>query len=211
MNHYSNYDYLFKVLIIGDSSVGKSSILLRYVENMFTELFLSTIGVDFKIKMLKYNDKDIKLQIWDTAGQERFKTITRSYYRGANAVIIVYDVTDIESFHHVSVWLDEMARNTDQNVKNIVPILVGNKIDKEKMRQVSQKDGLAYANEKNIDFIEVSSKTGENVEKIFDILVPKLISKKCVVDNKINSQEKKNIELTTMVHPIKEDKGCCNH
>ena len=106
----SEYDYLFKLLLIGDSGVGKSCLLLRFADDTYTESYISTIGVDFKIRTIQLDGKTIKLQIWDTAGQERFRTITSSYYRGAHGIIVVYDTTEMESFNNVKQWLHEIDR-----------------------------------------------------------------------------------------------------
>ncbi|WBY58514.1 ras-related protein Rab-1B [Plasmodium yoelii yoelii] len=105
-----SYDSLFKILLIGDSGVGKSCLLLRFADDTYTDSYISTIGVDFKIKTIEIDDKIIKLQIWDTAGQERFRTITSSYYRGAQGIIIVYDVTDRDSFNNVKNWIIEIEK-----------------------------------------------------------------------------------------------------
>lgn len=166
-----SYEYLFKILIIGDSGVGKSSILLRFAEDTFTESYISTIGVDFKIRSIEQDNKIIKLQIWDTAGQERFRTITTSYYRGAHGIIIVYDVTDAESFTNVQQWLLEINRYSSENVTKI---LVGNKSDLEHRRVVSTFSGQEYAESLNIDFIETSAKNTNNVDKVFYDMATKI-------------------------------------
>ena len=119
-----DYEYLFKLLLIGNSGVGKSCILMRYADNSFTENFFNTIGVDFKIKTITLNDQVIKMQIWDTAGQDRFRTLTSSYYRGAHGIIIVYDVTSRDSFDNVRVWMQEIEKFASENVNKL---LVGNK------------------------------------------------------------------------------------
>ena len=120
------FDYTFKIVMIGDSGVGKSCILLRFADDKFNENFYATIGVDFRFKNVMVDDKSVKLQIWDTAGQERFKTITSAYYRGADGIIIVYDITDRNSFAHIKDWLDDVNKYTDNNP---LKIIVGNKID----------------------------------------------------------------------------------
>mmetsp|Transcript_9520 Transcript_9520/g.10680 ORF Transcript_9520/g.10680 Transcript_9520/m.10680 type:complete len:135 (-) Transcript_9520:279-683(-) len=120
------YEYLFKLRLIGNSGVGKSCILMRYADDMFTENFFNTIGVDFKIKTISLNDQVIKMQIWDTAGQDRFRTLTSSYYRGAHGIMIVYDVTSRESFDQVRQWMQEIEKFASKNVNKL---LVGNKCD----------------------------------------------------------------------------------
>jgi Ras-related protein Rab-1A len=116
------------VLLIGNSGVGKSSLLVRFAEDIFTDNFMPTIGVDFKIKTVDVDSKQIKLQIWDTAGQERFKTITSSYYKGAHGIIVVYDITDRESFSNIQTWMAEVEKHASDNISRI---LVGNKCDLE--------------------------------------------------------------------------------
>ncbi|EEB90600.1 hypothetical protein MPER_11169 [Moniliophthora perniciosa FA553] len=118
--HTSEYDYLFKLLLIGDSGVGKSCLLLRFADDTYTESYISTIGVDFKIRTIELEGKTVKLQIWDTAGQERFRTITSSYYRGAHGIIVVYDVTDNDTFTNVKQWLQEIDRYASGRATRIV-------------------------------------------------------------------------------------------
>merc|ERR1712196_737176 len=126
MANTAEYDYLFKLLLIGDSGVGKSCLLLRFADDTYTETYISTIGVDFKIRSIEIDGKVIKLQIWDTAGQERFRTITSSYYRGAHGIIVVYDITDEDSFTAVARWITEIERFAGQDVNKM---MVGNKAD----------------------------------------------------------------------------------
>jgi Ras-related protein Rab-1A len=160
----SDYDFLFKLLLIGDSGVGKSCLLLRFADDTYTESYISTIGVDFKIRTIELDGKTVKLQIWDTAGQERFRTITSSYYRGAHGIIIVYDITDRESFDNVKQWLNEIDRYACENVNKL---LVGNKCDMDSKRQVEYEEAKAFADERGIPFLETSAKDSTNVEKAF--------------------------------------------
>uniref|UniRef100_A0AC35TQD1 Ras-related protein Rab-1A n=1 Tax=Rhabditophanes sp. KR3021 TaxID=114890 RepID=A0AC35TQD1_9BILA len=158
------YDYLFKLLLIGDSGVGKSCLLLRFADDTYTESYISTIGVDFKIRTIDLEGKTIKLQIWDTAGQERFRTITSSYYRGAHGIIVVYDTTDQESFNNVKQWLQEIDRYACENVNKL---LVGNKCDLTEKRAVEESVAREYAEQLGIPFLETSAKNSNNVEQAF--------------------------------------------
>jgi len=165
MSMATEYDYLFKLLLIGDSGVGKSCLLLRFADHTYTESYISTIGVDFKIRTITTRDeKTIKLQIWDTAGQERFRTITSSYYRGAHGIIVVYDVTDQESFNNVKQWLNEIERYACEKVNKL---LVGNKCDLVSKKAVSYEAAKAFADKLDIPFLETSAKAATNVEKAF--------------------------------------------
>ncbi|CAL5436805.1 unnamed protein product [Camellia sinensis] len=157
-------DYLFKLLLIGDSGVGKSCLLLRFADDSYLESYISTIGVDFKIRTVEQDGKTIKLQIWDTAGQERFRTITSSYYRGAHGIIVVYDVTDQESFNNVKQWLSEIDRYASENVNKL---LVGNKCDLTAQKVVSYETAKEFADEIGIPFLETSAKNATNVEQAF--------------------------------------------
>jgi len=158
------YDYLFKLLLIGDSGVGKSCLLLRFADDTYTESYISTIGVDFKIRTIELDGKTIKLQIWDTAGQERFRTITSSYYRGAHGIIVVYDVTDQESFNNVKQWLQEIDRYACETVNKL---LVGNKCDLTTKKVVDYTTAKEYADTLGIPFLETSAKNATNVETAF--------------------------------------------
>eukprot|EP01103_Thecamoeba_quadrilineata_P007330 TRINITY_DN171_c0_g3_i1.p1 TRINITY_DN171_c0_g3~~TRINITY_DN171_c0_g3_i1.p1 ORF type:complete len:205 (-),score=20.71 TRINITY_DN171_c0_g3_i1:97-711(-) len=158
------YDYLFKLLLIGDSGVGKSCLLLRFADDTYTESYISTIGVDFKIRTIELEGKTIKLQIWDTAGQERFRTITSSYYRGAHGIIVVYDVTDQVSFNNVKQWLQEIDRYATENVNKL---LVGNKSDLVNKKVVDSNVAKEFADSKSIPFLETSAKNSTNVENAF--------------------------------------------
>jgi small GTP-binding protein len=166
----SSYDYMFKLLIVGESGVGKTCMLLRFADNVFEADCLSTIGVDFKVKQIELDGKRVKLQIWDSAGQERFRNITSSYYRNCSGIIIVYDVTKLESFNKVTEWIAEVRRF----VPTVPLIVVGNKCDLED-RQVSTEDGKQLAEKQGLIFLETSAKTNLNIETAFQELSKKLI------------------------------------
>jgi len=157
-------DYLFKLLLIGDSGVGKSCLLLRFADDTYTETYISTIGVDFKIRTVEIDGKVIKLQIWDTAGQERFRTITSSYYRGAHGIIVVYDVTEMDTFHAVERWMTEIERFAGPDVNKM---LVGNKCDMTNKKVVDYSTAKEFADGHGIPFFETSAKDNQNVEQAF--------------------------------------------
>ncbi|OJJ46330.1 hypothetical protein ASPZODRAFT_151893 [Penicilliopsis zonata CBS 506.65] len=153
-----------KLLLIGDSGVGKSCCLLRFSEDSFTPSFITTIGIDFKIRTIELDGKRVKLQIWDTAGQERFRTITTAYYRGAMGILLVYDVTDERSFQNIRTWFSNVEQHASEGVHKI---LIGNKCDWEEKRAVSTEQGQQLADELGIPFLEVSAKNNTNIEKAF--------------------------------------------
>jgi len=161
-----------KILIIGESSVGKSSLLLRFTEDTFDPEQSATIGVDFKVKTISVDGNRAKLAIWDTAGQERFRTLTPSYYRGAQGCILVYDVSSKQTFQRLDAWLSELE--TFSTKHDIVKMLVGNKIDKDN-REVSREEGLKFARKHRMLFIEASAKTKEGVQCAFEELVEKIL------------------------------------
>lgn len=202
-----NYDYLFKILLIGDSSTGKSSILTVYTDQIFNETFMSTIGVDFKIKTIQIDNRDVKLQIWDTAGQERFRTITTSYYRGVHGIFAVFDLSDRISFRNITNWLDEIARYAPENVPII---LIGNKSDLP--REISEIDAKKFADERNLIYFETSAKKNININESFDRMCNILVKKHAELNkNKKQDISKINIEKvqnndTTLNNP---NNSCC--
>eukprot|EP00931_Biecheleriopsis_adriatica_P123980 TRINITY_DN99052_c0_g1_i1.p1 TRINITY_DN99052_c0_g1~~TRINITY_DN99052_c0_g1_i1.p1 ORF type:complete len:198 (+),score=47.78 TRINITY_DN99052_c0_g1_i1:163-756(+) len=168
------YDHFVKLLLLGDSAVGKSSLLMRFCEDKFDTNFVLTIGVDFKWKIVQHNGKTVKLQVWDTAGQERFRTITPAYYRAAMGVVICYDICDKESFDHVEYWLEQLSQH---GVEGVHRVLVGNKADlAETHRAVSEEEGRQIASKHGIDFFETSAKSGVGVQEAFLSIADKIIS-----------------------------------
>lgn len=201
----TEYDYLFKLLLIGDSGVGKSCLLLRFADHTYTESYISTIGVDFKIRTIELDGKTIKLQIWDTAGQERFRTITSSYYRGAHGIIVVYDVTDSESFNNVKQWLNEIERYACETVNKL---LVGNKCDLVSKKAVNYETAKAFADKLDIPFLETSAKAATNVEKAFMTMAAEI---KQTVANKptIENKQKKEVVVGGGTDLSNSGGGCC--
>ncbi|CAF4093600.1 unnamed protein product, partial [Rotaria magnacalcarata] len=158
------YDHLFKLLLIGDSGVGKTCVLLRFCDSAFSTTFISTIGIDFKIRTIELDGRKIKLQIWDTAGQERFKTITTAYYRGAMGIMLVYDITSEKSFDNIKNWIRNIEEHASAEVERM---LIGNKCDMHDKRQVSREKGENLANDYGIKFMETSAKGNLNVDEAF--------------------------------------------
>jgi len=158
------YKHLFKYIIVGDTGVGKSCLLLQFSEKKFNPKHLLTIGVEFGSKIVDMDNKQIKLQIWDTAGQEKFRAITRSYYRGAAGALLVYDITRRDTFENLQIWLDDCLKFSNPN---IVIIIIGNKTDLESERQVPTEEGMEYARKNGFNFMETSAKNSDNVEEAF--------------------------------------------
>lgn len=204
-DYNSDYDYIYKILIIGNSGVGKSSILLRFTDNIFKDSFISTIGVDFKVKTIQLDNRIIKLQLWDTAGQERFKTITHSYYRGAHGVILVFDLTDKDSFNNLEMWLNEIK---SYNGNEIPILLVGNKEDLREDRKITEEEINEFVKEKSLVYLETSSKDDVNIYKIFESISRK-IKEQDLVPMNIFKLKKNLTENTTNIEFIKKKDNCC--
>ncbi|XP_010681762.2 ras-related protein RABA2a [Beta vulgaris subsp. vulgaris] len=177
------YDYLFKVVLIGDSGVGKSNLLSRFTRNEFCLESKSTIGVEFATRTLQVEGRTVKAQIWDTAGQERYRAITSAYYRGALGALLVYDTTKPTTFDNVSRWLKELRDHADAN---IVIMLIGNKTDLKHLRAVATEDAQSFAEKEGLSFIETSALEATNVEKAFQTILSeiyRIISKKSLSTN----------------------------
>merc|ERR1712100_913511 len=198
----SPYDLLIKLLLIGDSGVGKSCLLCRYSDDVFNSNFITTIGIDFKIRTIELDGAKIKLQIWDTAGQERFRTITQAYYRGAMGTLLVYDVTDDKSFNNIRTWM----RNIEQHAnEQVVKILLGNKCDMPDKKMVTWEQGNDLAKEYGIMFFETSAKTNVKVDEAFTAIARAIKDKKPATAPVAAPP----VQLTTTPEPKKKSGGCC--
>ena len=169
-----DYDYIFKIVLVGDTCVGKSCILVRFSDDIFVDNYVTTIGVDFRFKTMIVKNKVAKIQIWDTAGQERYRSITTAYYRGAAAILICCDMTNKESFNNLSNWIEEVSKYIDQGVDKMVLM---NKCDLSSERKVDSNDVSKFEKEKGIKVMEVSAKTGQGIDKAFEYIIEKLINK----------------------------------
>ncbi|KAL1823172.1 hypothetical protein DCAR_0311037 [Daucus carota subsp. sativus] len=206
------YDYLFKLVLIGDSGVGKSNLLSRFTRNEFNLESKSTIGVEFATKTLNVDSKVIKAQIWDTAGQERYRAITSAYYRGAVGALLVYDITRNITFENIERWLKELRDHTDPN---IVVMLIGNKSDLQHLAAVSTEDAKAFAERESLYFMETSALEATNVENAFKEVLSQIyhiVSKKAVeTGNEAASLPSKGETIN-----VKDDSsapkksGCCS-
>jgi len=197
------YDYLLKVVIVGDSGVGKSSLLKQFSNREFTGEYISTIGVDFEIKTLEIDNKIVKLQIWDTAGQERFQNITTSYYRGAHCIVLVYDVTQLDTFEHVHKWYQQINEHCNPNVHIL---LVGNKSDLADNRQVPYEDAEKMAQNLGISVFETSAKDATNVDEAFSYVAKQAINKGVPP---LAHQNTKNINIDGKEITKQQTSSCC--
>ena len=206
------YDYIFKLILIGSSGVGKSSILQRYIQKLFNAEYTCTIGVDFFMKTINIRDKSIKLQLWDTAGTQKFKSITTGYYRGANAAFVVFDLTSKSSFDSVSDWIENYYKYSNPDSEKHV-ILIGNKSDLKENREVTQEQIDNFTLNNKIKYFETSAKNGENIEECFYFIAEKLMNdlEEKGIENNIN--EKNDIINDESLKKNKIDiiggKKCC--
>jgi len=201
------YDHLFKVLLIGDTAVGKSSIMLRFCDDPFDPHLGSTIGVDFKVKMLQLRGKRVKMTIWDTAGQERFRTLTSSYYRGAQGIILVYDVTRQDTFDALDQWLREMEVYCPGGGAHVVKLRVGNTVDKDPV--VAREDAEDWARARGMLFLEASAKSNVGIAQAFEEVVEKILDNPVLLVNTAPGRQPSKVGLGAAPAPSDAGGLCC--
>ena len=208
-----NFHYLLKYVIIGDSGVGKSNILLQYINGKFVEDFKATVGVEFGAKNIEINNRIYRIQVWDTAGQEQFRSIARAYYKNSVCACIVYDITSRNSFNSIQNWIDDCTKQTP---KSILLILIGNKNDLNDKREVQYEEGAEFARKRNMIFLETSAKTGNNINDIFEKSVQQI--DKNILENKydltnencgIRRGKTDSFVLSVETTKKKKKKKCC--
>ena len=187
---YRKYDYFFKLLIIGDSNVGKQPFLSRFIDDSFTATYFPTVGLDVKVKIINFQNKNVKLHITDMAGEERFRSVTKTYYKGSHGIILMYDVTGRNSFNNIRNWMKQIEANADKSVRKV---LVGHKCD-EPNRVVTEEEGKKLAEEFNMGFFESSAKVNKNVSEVFYYLVKEIFIEKGIFEDEkgIKLSDRKN-------------------
>ena len=196
-----SYDQKIKIMILGETLVGKTAIITRYTKKIFAENYLTTVGIDFQNKQLNINGKKINVEIWDTAGQERFRNIAKTYFQSSDGFLLVYDITSKDSFNKLNDWYDQIKSNAPENSKCII---AGNKSDLEEKRQVKKEEGEKFASDNNLKFYETSAKDDKNINIVFELLSNEIVNdEKTIKRNKRSSQvlKKKNAKV--------EKKNCC--
>lgn len=193
---------IYKVILIGDPGTGKSCLLSRYVDNIFQHL-QPTMCLDFKQKNVTHNGQAIQVQVWDTAGMERTRALTKAYYRGADAILLCYDVTDVESFDSLNNWVTQYNSSNERG-ESITRIIVANKMDDQKKRKISKEDGVMFATSNNHMYLETSSKTGENVETLFDMVIKQIYETKLEMP-----KERTCINIASSPSTVNSGSKCC--
>ena len=207
MNSEQEAQIVLKLLLLGDSSVGKTSILLKYISNKFDESSISTVGVDYMDKIIDYNKFKIKLQIWDTSGEEKFRTITKNFYRNADGLLVVFDLTRKETYDHVRGWINEAKENNDK----IKTILIGNKLDLKDERKVENGVAKQFAEKNSLKYLETSAKDGVNISESFKAMIDLLFDGKSE-EEILNEFKKQDSSLSVVDDSIEvknKKKACC--
>ena len=197
-----------KILILGDSSVGKTSLLLKYADGYFPTIYVATIGVEYKVKKIRINNIDINLQIWDTAGQERFRSITQSFMKGADGILYVYDITQKKTFDNLKTWI----RQSEESTEGFKKIIVGNKIDLENERAVSKETFQKFCDDRNIQGFEVSAKIGKNLSESFEALAKLIVGEKSkdeLIQTYTVVSKGRGVSINSKKKDKKDKKKCC--
>ncbi len=202
------FDFKFKLMVIGESKVGKTSVIKRYTKNKFGGIYLTTVGVDFQDKIIEIDGKKIMLQIWDTAGQERFHSITKSIYRNANGVLFIYDITNKESFNNIKNWIKDLDNIKSDDIKSII---IGNKIDLEDKRIINKSDLENLANKYKMSFLEVSAKNNININEAFDLMVNEILKEKDenTIIKLFSRKTKSDLSISTEKQEVNKKKSKC--
>ena len=213
-NNANGYDMIFKIVLIGDTSVGKTNILSKYLTDEFDAKSKATVSVEFSVKNFKIENNIVKVQIWDTAGEERYRSITNAYYKGAKGSLLVYDITNKKSFENVEKWISDLKANADEDISMI---LLGNKTDLEDKRVVTTEEGKNKAEFYNLTFMETSALNGNNIQEAFNELIMDVYKRNHeLLENQAKVEiirDKKSIELDkgedNNTDEVKEKKWCC--
>ena len=206
MNSEQEAQIVLKLLLLGDSSVGKTSILLKYISNKFDESSISTVGVDYMDKIIDYNKFKIRLQIWDTSGEEKFRTITKNFYRNADGLLVVFDLTKKESYDHIRIWINEAKENNDK----LKTLLIGNKLDLKDERIVAIDVAKQFAEKNNLKYIETSAKDGTNINESFQTIIDLLFDGKSSEEilHEFTKQDS-SLSVVDDSMEVKKKKACC--
>ena len=202
-----NYDKNCQLLIIGDSTVGKTSLITRYANGIFKEEYLATVGIDYFTKEETINNQSVQVKLWDTAGQERFKSLTQNFFRNAQGVILAFDVTNTESFDNLKDWINSIKKNIEGNNIFIPLIIVGNKIDMEDAREIQKDVAEKFASQNKYKYFETSAKTGEGVDDAVRDIVTQVLSAKQSNDNK--DEGRSSVQIKAEQKGGEKKKGCC--
>ena len=194
-----NFDYILKLLIVGDSTVGKTNFIMRFISDKFNESYMTTSGIDLKSKDIEIKNKNIRIQIWDTAGQEKYRAITRNLYLKVLGVLIIYDITNEKSYNNLKTWVQLIREDCGSHMQIII---VGNKCDLDSERKINQEEVMKYAKKEKIEYIETSCKTGENVQKAV-----KTICEKILENNDLSSDMSFTLSSSSLLPP--KNKKCC--
>ena len=205
-----SYDKTIQLLVIGDSSVGKTSLITRYTNGTFKEEYLATVGLDYYSKVEAINNQTINIKLWDTAGQERYKALTQNYFRNAEGVLLTFDVTNTDSFNNLKDWIGSIKTNMEGKNIFLPLIIVGNKIDMEDSREINKEDADKFASDNNYKYFETSAKTGEGVDDAIRDLVNQVLNQGDQLDDhKIEARKSVQLKDANVESVEVKKKGCC--